>query len=136
MIESLDELVFAPEDTEEQIWAKLKDMIGVEQEQITASLSKMTVDKSNSIVNQFENIAPHNDYGKFLTTESDMAYFIENEASKPENWDLIDVSVNSDKNLVNFKFLNKAVDDGNSLAGFVWVSKTGKIKHTYAQNEL
>jgi hypothetical protein len=46
------------------------------------------------------------------------------------------ISVNDfRKDLLSFSFFNQAVDDGNTLEGFVFTSQAGKIKHAFAQVE-
>lgn len=102
------------------------------------ALSAATVANAEELTHEFVNVAPHGDYEKLLEDNDSMALFFKEEAHKPENWDieaLRPVENKSMPNLITFAFYNKAVDDGSTMKGFVYVSFEGKIKHAFAQGE-
>lgn len=135
MIETLEDFKVDYYDTEEVIWQKIEEMIGVRQLTLTESLSAALYKKASAVAETFRGFAPYHDYGQFVDSHEKMTYFLQTEAHKSEHWDLRRVNVDEDKQLIVFKFCNLVIDDGKSLGGYVWVSKTGKIKHAFAQNE-
>lgn len=136
MLESFKDLNFSKEDTVETVEAKLKEMLGISFEMMGQALSVAVQNKAEEIVLEITNIAPYGEYDKMLENNDDMASFLKEEAHKPENW-LIHSLMPSDvnKDLIEFIFDNKAVDDGDTFRGYVYVNKMGKIKHAFAQSE-
>lgn len=149
MIESVAELEYQPteEDAEltpEELAAKkfehlqnsLRDMLGITLEQITDALCQSIKERADELALDFVSVAPYNDYGKLMDETPAIAGFLKLEASKPSTWNLklIEDVANNIK-LLKFKFLSSAVDDGKSLAGFVFVSKAGQVVHAFGQND-
>lgn len=120
------------EDTAETIAAKVQEKMGVSFGQMQEALAKSLVDRAEEMTLEMMNIAPHGDYEKLIEDNDGMADFLKTEAQKPENWKLYGIkSSDVKKDLISFVFVNMAVDDGDKLQGFVFVSKTGKIKHAF-----
>jgi hypothetical protein len=127
---------FEEKETPESLIKKVEDKFGFPLLQMQAALSKSVVERAEELTLDMLNIAPKGDYENLLENNDDMADFLKTEAQKPEHWKLMGISVNDfRKDLLSFSFFNQAVDDGNTLEGFVFTSQAGKIKHAFAQVE-
>jgi len=139
MSDSFKDLDFSDLDEEkdavEQISAKLKEKLGVSLEEMTTTLSTWVQEHADEVVLDFVNIAPFEDYGKMLEDNEGMAEFLKTEAHKPEHWQLHFMGIDTKRDLFEVIFSNVAVDDGDSLRGYVFVSPSGKIRHAFAQAE-
>jgi hypothetical protein len=122
-IETVEKLV---ECILSQVDLKLEDCYEV----LTASLKQ----RAEELLVDIENIAPYGDYSSLIENPNQFLPFLQNEAAKPENWELsfIDTIKGNDK-LLEFIFVNKALDDGDLLKGFVFVSPNGKVRHAFCQ---
>lgn len=124
------------EQVRQFIWGRMRDKIGVKNEDMIAALSKSLVDRAEEITLEMPNLAPYGDYEKLIENNDDMTTFLKTEACKPENWEAYGFSTQNmltEKALISFVFWNNAVDDGKTLEGTVFVSKYGKIKHCFPQ---
>jgi hypothetical protein len=124
------------EQVRQFIWGRMRDKIGVKNEDMIAALSKSLVDRAEEITLDMPNLAPYGDYEKLIESNDEMATFLKTEACKPENWEAYGFSTRdmlTEKALISFVFWNNAVDDGKTLEGTVFVSKYGKIKHCFPQ---
>lgn len=134
MINSIEELNFQPNDTIDIIDSKIKEKLNLSINDLKDSLCAYLQKYSQKVCQEVANIAPHGDYSKLLETTEQMALFLQQDASKPENWELhsiLDCETNT--SLIQFTFYNVAVDDGDVCRGNVFVSKSGKIRHSFAQ---
>jgi dsDNA-binding SOS-regulon protein len=121
---------------EDQVAAKIQNKLGTSLEQMKEVLSKSVIDRAEELTLDFVNIAPMGDYDKLLEDNDSMAEFLKMEAHKLEHWKLYKIFVSDvNKDLLSFVFKNIAVDDGENFEGFVFVTKTGKIKHGFARIE-
>lgn len=136
MIEKFSELDLQPEDEMEVIEQKVKEKLGISIEEMRQALSSYVIENAEELTHEFVNMAPLGDYSKMLEDNDSMSEFLKTEAHKPEHWHLYSVR-QSDANaaLISFDFKNKAIDDGEIFSGFVFVSKSGKIRHAFAQGE-
>lgn len=134
-MEDLKELDFSKLETIEQIEEYVKEKLGVDMLAVKGELSAWVQNKAEELTLDFTNIAPYAEYDKMLEDNDSMADFLKAEATKPENWLLRELQVvkHAGQNMLEFIFGNKAVDDGDSLEGYAFVSMTGKIRHTFAQ---
>lgn len=124
-------------EIEEKIDAVLQEKLGVGLENLRNALCESIKTRAEELALDLPNIAPYNDYGKLLEDNDSMATFLRDEASKLENWLLNSLQDDSkNKTLIKFLFLNKAVDDGHVLEGLVFVSKSGVIRHAFAQVDV
>jgi hypothetical protein len=125
---------------EEKVAAKIENKfsaMGTTLLQMKEALSRTVQNRAEEFVLEFVNIAPLGDYSNLLEDNDSMAQFLREEAHQVKHWQLVQILVNDvKKELLSFIFNNKAVDDGTNFQGFVFVSKAGKIKHTFAQIEL
>lgn len=141
MIESikdlgLDDLNQDDENFWDQLDQRLKERLGVSAVEIKEALSAALVKTAEEISLEMPNIAPYGDYEKLLEDNDGMTEFLKKEAGKPDN--LLIYSIVEDdkqKQLLKFTLICKAVDEGESLKGFVYVSKAGVIRHAFAQVE-
>lgn len=124
------------DDTAETIAVKVQEKLGTSLGTMQEALSKSLAERAEEMTLEMPNIAPMGDYDKLIEDNDGMAEFLKTEAHKSEHWKLYEIKVSDvKKDLLSFVFANMAVDDGDSLKGFVFVSKTGKIKHVFPQVE-
>ena len=134
MIESikdleLDDLDPKNDDFKSKLDEKLKEKLNISVKEMQDVLSTSLISSSADIAGELNNIIAYNDYDKIIEDENDMVEFLKNEASKPENFWLY--GIQEDNGLLKFHFINMAVDEGDVVNGFVFVSKGGKIKHYF-----
>jgi hypothetical protein len=121
---------------EDKVADKIQAKLGTSLLQMKEALSKSVQERAEELTLDFPNIAPLGDYGKLIEDNDGMADFLKTEGHKPEHWKLYGIYLNSvNKELISFCFWNTGVDDGKTFQGFVFTSKTGKIKHAFAQVE-
>jgi hypothetical protein len=124
------------EDTAETIAVKVQEKLGTSLGHMQEALSKSLMERAEEMTLEMVNIAPHGDYDKLIEDNDGMAEFLKTEAHKPENWKLYGIRVSDvKKDLLSFVFANMAIDQGDSMSGYVFVSKAGKIKHAFATVE-
>lgn len=80
---------------------------------------------------QFPNIAPKGDYSKLIEDNDGMADFLK--SLKVEDFRLSAIAEEDKFDLFKFIFVCDAIDDGTSLEAFTYITKAGKIKHSFAQ---
>lgn len=115
--------------------AEIKEKLGIQVIDLQNSISEYVKNKAEELSLTFVNIAPMGDYGLLLEDNDSMTDFLRTEASKAEYWKLMTVIDNPNNHaLLQFTFLCTAVDDGDVLKGHVFVSKSGIIRHAFAQN--
>lgn len=136
MIEKFEDLDLKDDDKMEDIEKKIQEKMGVSVDEMRQALSVYVVDHAEELTHEFVNMAPLGDYSKLLEDNDSMAEFLKTEGHKPEHWMLYSVRLSDyNKTLISFDFKNKSVDDGDIFSGFVFVSMSGKIRHTFAQGE-
>lgn len=136
MIEKFDDLGLEDKDEMPAVEQKIQEKLGVSVSDMKEALSKYVVEHAEELTHQFVNMAPLGDYSKIIEDNDGMAEFLKTEGHKPEHWQLYGVRTSDvSSNLLSFNFTNDAVDDGESMNGFVFVSYQGKIKHAFAQGE-
>lgn len=120
------------EDIVETVAVKIQEKLGTSLGLMQEALAKALIERAEETVLEMRNIAPHGDYDKLIEDNDGMADFLKNEAQKPENWKLYGIKISDiKKDLISFAFVNIAVDEGDTMQGFVFVSKGGKIKHAF-----
>lgn len=134
MISKYEDLNLLPEDTMTQIDAKLQDKLGICVYQLQQALEKPTVGTAVELAENFHCIAKFGDYSQMLEDTKSIAEFIKSDAYKSEHWVLNSIFQEED-NLIGFRFDNKAIDDGDSIKGFVFVSLSGKLTHAFPVSE-
>lgn len=130
----LEDFNFDDKDTMEQFDQKLKEKLGIGIAECAEALNKSIMEKADELVIELPNIAPSGDYGKLIEDKEGMSSFLKEESIKPGSWVLQFLEVkNKDSGLIELVFFNKTVDDGDILKGFVFVGKSGKIRHAFVQ---
>ena len=142
MIESVNELFLEVnehtniEGYRESLFKHIEDKLNLSMSSLTDALAVAVIENAEEISTEFVNIAPLGDYSKIIESNEDMIAFLKEEAHKPEHWKLVEFDqFDKAKKLITFRYDNYAVDDGDTLKGFVYVSFDGKIKHAFAQGE-
>ncbi len=134
MIEDIKDFDIQQKDPVEVWDQKIKEKIGISIKDLQQALSAAVIDKAEALTHEFVNIAPLGNYENLLEDNDSMAEFLKIEASKPEHWLLRTIQFNAtNSSLIEFSFVCNAVDN-DDFVGFVFVSKAGKIRHAFAQN--
>lgn len=122
-------------DALNQLSQKLKEQLGVSLEEAKEALSAWVQAHGDKLATDVLRIAPHDNYDKLLEVDIDKANFLKNEAHAVEHWDIHSLGPSTSKtlpDLFELMFANKAVDDGHTLLGHVYIGG-GKIKHAFCQ---
>jgi len=134
MVESFKEIPFSEAKGEEEIDKLLKEHLGTSLAECAGALCDSLQSRAEEISTEMTSLAPNGDYGKLIEEPELIVEFLRREAAKPENWSLDFLEVRKEKDqLMELIFSNKAVDDGETLKGFVFVGLSGKIRHAFPQ---
>ena len=134
MIEKFTDIPFDDSKNIEDVDQLLRDKLGIGFSECHEALCSSLKERTAELVEDVMSIAPNGDYGKLLEDKGEMIKFLQEEAAKPENWKIQFVEVKKEKDkLMELVFFNTAVDDGDSLKGFVFVGLSGKIRHAFVQ---
>ncbi len=134
MIDSIEDLELEDSDKMENIDAKLKEKLNISIIDMKKALGDYVVNNSNKIGEDIINIAPYSDYSKLIEEPDQIAEFLSSECSKPETWDLVYILKDGGlQNMLKFKFMSNAVDEGQGLVGIVLVNYKGKINYAFVQ---
>jgi len=113
----------------------LQEKLGLKIVDLQKSICDWVTDNIETLSQDFINICPSGDYGKLIEDYNSISKFLKEETTKPEAWKIMGVRQNSNPNMIQFIFDCDVVDEGDTFKGFVFVSKTGKIRHAFAQNQ-
>jgi hypothetical protein len=134
MIETFKDLTFEGCKTEEDADKRLQEKLGLTLKECQDALSNSLVIRAEEVVADLPSCAPYGNWDKLMEDPGDIQKFLEGEASKPENWEIIFFYARKEQDkLAEFVFYNKAVDSGDVLKGYVYVGVSGKIRHAFAQ---
>lgn len=122
------------EDDADAVAQKVEAKMGTSIQTMKERLSEWVLAHAEEMTLDLHNIAPLGDYEKLIEDNDGMADFLKTEAHKPEHWKLYGVRMSDvNKTLIQFVFANMAVDEGETMQGFVFSNKTGTIRHAFAQ---
>ena len=134
MIESFKELTFEGCKTEADADARLQEKLGLTLKECQEALSNSLLIRAEEVVPDLPSCAPYGNWDKLMEDPADIQKFLEEEAFKPENWEIIFFYARKEQDkLAEFVFYNKAVDSGDVLKGYVYVGLSGKIRHAFCQ---
>lgn len=138
MIESFKELAFlySEEKTKpEDIDNALREKLGIGFAECGQALSESLKTRAEEVAQDLPSLAPHGDYSKMTEDPAVIATFLRDEAAKSENWNIDFIQIKKDNSqLMEMVFVNKVVDDGDILRGYVFVGLSGKIRHAFVQS--
>jgi hypothetical protein len=134
MVENFKEISFEECKEPEDFDKILREKLGIGFTECSQALCESLQDRAQEVAEDLPSMAPYGDYGKLSEDPEVITKFLRDEASKPENWkiEFIEVRKANDQ-LMELIFVNKAVDDGDVLKGFVFIGLSGKIRHAFAQ---
>lgn len=136
MIDKFEDLELEQLDNLDLVQTEVEKKLGLTITSMKEALQAWVTTNADELAKEFTNIAPLGDYTKMMEEPGKMSEFLKTEASKLEHWQLTAIYKTDEKSsLLTFNFSNDAVDDGDLLQGFVYVSFQGKIKHAFAQGE-
>ena len=134
MIEDWKDLGLVDGGGEEQWSQQIQEKLGLSVDDLKSAISKWMETHAEELSLNFLTVAPHGDYGKMMEDNDSMAEFFRKDGADPQYWKLVGGRTESE-NMFQFSFSCQAVDEGESLHGFVYVGKSGKIRHVFAQNQ-
>ena len=114
-----------------EAWEKqLEEKFGLKIIDLQAPIGEWIAKNAEGLAAEFPFIVPDGDYGKLIDDEEKKSQFLKEEATKLEHWKLTAATEKS--NMIQFQFDCPIVEN---LKGFTFLSKSGKIKHAFAQND-
>lgn len=135
MIVNFTDLDLKKDDPIEIIGQKVQDKLGVSLDDLQKVIGAKVAETASTLAADMPCIAPFGDYSKLLDKSELIEDFLKTEACKPDHWTLQVIAENqTNKTLIQFTFTCKAIDS-EDFKGFVFVSKSGKIRHSFAQND-
>lgn len=138
MIEKFEDLGLKDEHTLEQIDEILKEKLGVSFTDMTTLLSQYLQDKANELAKNYITVICYGDYFNVIEGELVITQFFREEACKLENWIPDKIFLSNDPKqpeMIEIMFNNKAVDENDSMFGYVFVSFTGVIRHAFVHGD-
>jgi len=112
----------------------MKDKLGVSLIEMKEVLSKKTIERAQDLTVEMKNIAPYADYSKLIENNDEMAEFMRTEGHKWENWKVKSIAQDPKFTpLLKVQFQNSSVDEGSTIFGTVFVSKSGIVRHSMVQ---
>lgn len=140
MIEDLKELDLAQLDklegkeALEKLDEILKEKLGLGLAELKAPLIEFTKKNAEEFSLELPNIAPKGDFNNLIEDNEGMTEFLKNEACDPEIWaPFLIAQDETHQQLLRVVFKCLAVDEGETLRGTTFVSKSGVIRHAYVQ---
>src|SRR5579863_617888 len=134
MVEKLRDIPLQDCKNVEEIDQVLREHLKIGLSECAEALSKSLLERGAELVPDMINLSPYGDYEKMTEDPEIILRFFQEEGSKPENWEIQFIEVRKENDqLMELVFFNKAVDDGETLKGFVFVGLSGKIRHAFAQ---
>jgi hypothetical protein len=112
----------------------LREITGTGYAECATALTASLKERVDEILEDLVYVSPHGDYSKVMEDKDLIRAFLLDDAAKDENWELqfLEIRKESDS-LMELVFFNKAVDDGDTLKGFVFLGFSGKIRHCFPQ---
>ncbi len=110
----------------------LKEELNISLDDCSKALHDSLYERADELFEDIINLAPYGNYDKMMEDPEEISSFLKDEACDLENWkiDFIELEKKEDK-LLKLTFLNKAVDDGDILKGYVFIGLSGKIRHAF-----
>lgn len=134
MADKFKDIPFDDAKKPEDVDKLLQEHLGISVQQCTEALATSLQERGDEYVEELISVAPHGNYEKLIEDPAAIAKFLKEEAYKSEHWKLELLGVRSEKDqLVELIFLNTAIDDGDTLKGYVFVGLSGNIRHVFPQ---
>lgn len=129
----LDELGLIP-GAGVDAWEKaLKEKLNLTIPDMIGAITDWLRSNAEKVSQEFFNIVPNGDYGFLIEEPNEVAEYLRTEATKLEHWDLAEARIRDD--MISLVFDCKVVDEGDTFKGFIFITRNGKIKHAFAQNQ-
>lgn len=112
----------------------LRERTGAGLTECATALTASLLERVDEMLEELPYVSPHGDYSKMMEDKDLIRTFLIDEAAKDEHWEFQYLEVRKNKDtLMELVFFNKAVDDGDTLKGFVFLGFSGKIRHCFPQ---
>ena len=134
MIEKFEDIPFGDSKKPEDMDKVLREHLGIGLTECADALTVSLKERGGELLEELIYIAPYGNFEKIIEDKDAILKFLQEDAAKPENWELQFLEVKKEKDtLMELVFFNKAVDDGDILKGFVFLGFSGKIRHCFTQ---
>lgn len=90
---------------------------------------------AETLSEQLSYIVPDNDWSKCLDKHDGKVEYLKTELSKPEKWRIYMYKNSDIKNVNTIMFKPHDVETPDEFFGYVFVSKTGEIRHVFASSD-
>lgn len=112
----------------------LREHTGTGLSECASALTASLLERVDEMLEELPYVSPHGDYSKMMEDKDLIRDFLLTEAAKDENWTVQFLEIRKTQDtLMELVFFNKAVDDGDTLKGFVFLGFSGKIRHCFPQ---
>lgn len=138
MSDVLEDLQLPEEATYQEALAIIEEKLGVKFSELTAPLNEYLKEHAESIAGNFLVMTPFENYADLIEEQPQMVQFLRTRAAQSENWLVYHLGTSQDPkfpDMIAFCFINKAVDDGDSLTGYVFINRAGKVMHAFVQGD-
>jgi hypothetical protein len=138
MIESFDDLEIPEDATYEDAKTILEDKLHIKFTDLIEQLNDSLKERAKDIAGNFLVLTPFGDWSKILEEQPKIVNFLKTKAALPENWHATYIGTSRDAklpNMVEILFQNDAVDEGDVLMGYVFLSYAGKVLHLFVRGE-
>ena len=129
----LNDLDRKAEDYLEQIDKLLQEKLNVSFGSLKEPIVTYIQNHAEELSIEFPNIVPNGDYSNMIEDNDGMAAYLK--ALKPEDFKITGIDEDEKFGLLKFTFICTTIDegDGDSFEAFTYVTKLGKLKHSFAQ---
>jgi hypothetical protein len=138
MIDKFEDLGLPEEATLEEVQAVIEEQLKVKFSDLKELLNTSLRDSAANIASNFMVITPFGDYSKLLEDQPAMTEFLRTKAAQTENWIPYYIGLSQDPklpNMLQMLFLNKAVDEGEEVVGYIFLNYEGKVLHAFVHGE-
>lgn len=138
MIEKFEDLDLKDDHTTEQVGEIIKEKLGVSFSDMAIFLSQYLQDKADELANNYITVICYGDYFNVIEGQRVIAKFFREEACKLENWVPDKIFLSKDPKqpeMIEVVFNNKAVDEDDSMFGYVFISFAGVIRHAFVHGD-
>lgn len=138
MITSFEDLGLTGEEDATQVQAILEEGLEIKFEDILERLNSCLRERASEVAENFLVMVPFEDYDKLLEEQPQMVQFLREQAAQSKHWQPKYIGNSRDKklpNMVELLFNNTAVNDGEAVMGYVFLSFSGKVLHLFVRGD-
>ncbi len=136
-LESIQVLYWAGkhEEAEVLLTEKLKSHFNINLLDLRDRVAAYVKDNASELALSIAYIVPSGDWSKCLNDDESKQKFLEEEASKSDQWKIQSLGRSNLPKVWTITFKMPTMETDDAFLGYAWVSETGKVKHVFAQAE-